>query len=152
MMNTRLLALLLAGLFSAPVAAQKEPSQVTDKEIAKYKALADTSCREAGAKQGDPKEKIDAFCGCLLTTLNKSLTRPEWQQAYFYSINSQTKEEMAVLGPHLKNVAACRPAPEAQPEAAQTPSQPDASTSPSRSSSQPQLRPPAQLRPPSGLH
>jgi hypothetical protein len=150
-MNTRLLALLLACLFSAPVAAQKEPAEVTDKEIAKYKALADTSCREAGAKQGDPKEKIDAFCGCLLTTLNKSLTRPEWQQAYFYSIKGQTKEEMAVLGPHLKNVAACRPAPEAQPEAQATPpaSQPGASASPS--SSQPRLRPPAQLRPPSGL-
>jgi hypothetical protein len=151
MMNTRLLALLLACLFSAPVAAQKEPSEVTDKEIAKYKALADTSCREAGAKQGDPKEKIDAFCGCLLTTLNKSLTRPEWQQAYFYSIKGQTKEEMAVLGPHLKNVAACRPAPEAQPEAQATPPASQPGASPSPSSSQPRLRPPAQLRPPSGL-
>jgi hypothetical protein len=140
-MNTRLLALLLACLFSAPVAAQKEPAEVTDKEIGKYKALADTSCRDAGAKQGDPKEKIDAFCGCLLTTLNKSLTRPEWQQAYFYSMKGQTKEEMSVLAPHLKNVAACRPADaEAAPAAAQP--------QPSPSSSQPQLRPPAASRGP----
>jgi hypothetical protein len=140
-MNIRLLAVLLACLFSAPVAAQKEPAEVTDKEIGKYKALADTSCRDAGAKQGDPKEKIDAFCGCLLTTLNKSLTRTEWQQAYFHSIKGQTKEEMAVLAPHLKNVAACRPP---EPQAAPPAAQPEASPS----SSQPQLRPPASARQP----
>lgn len=112
-MKIRSLALLLAFLIAGPVAAQKEPAEVTDGEIAKYKALAASSCQDAGTKQGDPKEKVDAFCGCLVATITKTMTRAEWQQAYFYSMKGQSQEERQVLDPHLKNVALCAPKPAA---------------------------------------
>jgi hypothetical protein len=91
--------------------AQNEPSEVTDAEISKYKASAEAACRESGAKRGDPQERIDAFCGCVMATLSKSMSRPEWQQVYFYSLNRRNDREMQVLEPHLKKVAACRAGP-----------------------------------------
>jgi hypothetical protein len=116
MMKIRSLAVLLAVLISAPVAAQREPAEVTDAQIAKYKALAASSCQEAGTKQGDPKERVDAFCGCLVRTITTTMTRAEWQQAYFYSMKGQSKEERQVLAPHLKNVDICMPKPAAAPK------------------------------------
>ena len=141
-MKIRSLALLLAALISAPVAAQKEPAEVTDGEIAKYKALAASSCHEAGTKQGDPKEKVDAFCGCLVATINKTMTRAEWQQAYFYSLKGQSKEERQVLDPHLKNVGVCMPAPAAEQkrEASEPAQKPQPSAKPQSSQG---LKPPA---------
>lgn len=139
MMTKRLLVGALACAFALPVFAQKEPAEVTDGEIVKYKQLAASGCRDAGEKQGDPKEKIDAFCGCLISTLEKSMTRPEWQQAYFYSTKGQTKDEMQVLSPHLKNVATCAPPPPPAP-AAQTeaPAKPELNLKP-KTSAKPKL-------------
>lgn len=116
-MRIRALACLLAFLASAPVAAQKESSEVSDNEINKYKALATSSCQDAGIKKGDPKEQVDAFCGCLMTTINKTMTRGDWQRAYFHSMKGESQEERKVLEPHLKNVAVCVP----QPPATQAP-------------------------------
>ncbi len=101
--------LLAAGLVSGTVSAQDAPSEVTDDEIARYKAKATSACREAGMKRGDAQVKVDAFCTCMIDTLSKSMKRPEWQQAYFYSNKNLEKEEEAVLAPHLGRLEACRP-------------------------------------------
>jgi hypothetical protein len=116
MMTKRAFALLLAVLICAPAVAQNEPSEVSDNEIAKYKALAASSCQDAGTKKGDAKETVDAFCGCLIATISKTMTRVDWQRAYFYSMKGQGEEERQVLAPHLKNVGVCVPQPaEAKP-------------------------------------
>src|SRR5215210_1971145 len=86
-MKLRSLALLLATLISAPAAAQKEPSEVTDGEIGKYKTSSEAECRTGAAGKGDPKD-VEAFCGCIFASLSGSMTRAEWQQAYFYSSQS----------------------------------------------------------------
>jgi hypothetical protein len=103
------LAVLFAVFIAGPAGAQKEPSEVTDGEITKYKATARTACTEAGTKRGDPKEKVEAFCSCVLDTLNESMTRAEWQQAYFYSLNNRAAEEEKVLSPHMGKLGRCRP-------------------------------------------
>ena len=123
-MKTRLVLSLLACSLALPAFAQKEPAEVTDGEIRKYKALAENGCRQGGEKRGDPKERVDAFCSCLVATMDKSMKRPEWQQAYFYSINGQADRERQVLEAHLNNAAlTCRPpAPAAAaPEGQSTP-------------------------------
>jgi hypothetical protein len=124
-MTKRFVVAALACAFALPVFAQKEPAEVTDSEIAKYKQLAASGCRDAGEKQGDPKEKVDAFCGCLISTLEKSMKRPEWQQAYFYSVKGETDRERQVLGPHLKNVATCAPQPAAPAAQTEAPAKPE---------------------------
>jgi hypothetical protein len=101
---------LFAAALAGAALAQESPSEVTDGEIAKYKAIARKACREPGIARGDPQESIDSFCNCIMTTLEKNLKRPEWQQLYFYSIKNQMEQELEVLTPHRRNLAGCRPA------------------------------------------
>jgi hypothetical protein len=135
-MKRRSLALLLAALICAPVAAQKEPTEVGDADIAKYKTSSEAECRAGAAGKGDPKD-VEAFCGCIFASLTKSMTRAEWQQAYFYSTKNEPARVREVLGPHLQK-AECRP------QAAAAPKPPASDAQPA-----PQPKPPSQgLRPP----
>ena len=108
MKSLRFVFLFAAALAGAAL-AQDSPSEVTDGEIAKYKAIARQASREPGIARGDPQESIDSFCNCIMTTLEKNLKRPEWQQLYFYSIKNQMEQELEVLTPHRRNLAGCRP-------------------------------------------
>jgi curli biogenesis system outer membrane secretion channel CsgG len=136
-MKRHSLALLVAALISAPVAAQKEPSEVTDAEIAKYKTSSEAECRAGAAGKGDPKD-VEAFCGCIFASLNGSMTRAEWQQAYFYSTKSEPARVREVLGPHLQK-SECRPQAAAAPKPAPT----DAQTAPKPKAPSQGLRPPS---------
>ena len=120
-MKLRLTAMLLACAFSATAYAQKEPAEVTDGEIAKYKNVSESDCRSGAAGKGDPAD-IAAFCSCLFASLNKTMTRPEWQQATFYTQQGDAVRVRQVLDPHLKQ-STCRPqgAAQAQPPAPPTP-------------------------------
>ena len=115
-MKLRLTAVLLACAVSAAAFAQKEPAEVTDNEIARYKTSAETECRVGAAGKGDPAD-VAAFCSCLFASLNKTMTRAEWQQVYFYA-NTAAEGARAreVLDPHLKK-SECRPQGAAQQSA-----------------------------------
>ena len=108
-MKTHVAAFVLCAAFSASALAQKEPSEVTDKEIDRYKTAAKTACMEPGLAKGDPREKVDALCTCIIGALNKSMSRSEWQQAYFYSTRKQAEDERKVIVPHLPKPEVCRP-------------------------------------------
>ena len=112
----RRFSLFLTALVIAGAAlAQDAPSEITDGEIAKYKQLVFNACREPGLKLGDPPERVDAFCSCVVATLEKSMKRPEWQQAAFYGLQKNAEQERSVLAPHLSNIKQCAAKPEAQP-------------------------------------
>lgn len=106
-MKLRLTSVLLACAVSAAAFAQKEPAEVTDSEVAKYKASAEAECRVGAVGKADPAD-VAAFCSCLFTSLNKTMTRPEWQQVYFYANTNEGARARAVLDPHLKK-AECKP-------------------------------------------
>jgi 4-hydroxyphenylpyruvate dioxygenase-like putative hemolysin len=110
-MKLRVLAVLLAFTIAAPVGAQQTAAQVTDAQVGTYKAAAQQACKDAGTKQGDPAAKVEAFCGCLLETLNKNMTASEWRQAYFFSQKKQVEEESKIVSPHLAKLAVCRAEP-----------------------------------------
>ena len=101
--------------FASAALAQQSPSEVTDAEIAKYKKAAYDGCAEPGLKRGDPQAAVDAFCSCMVATLEKSMKRPEWQQAYFYWHKAETDQHNAVVKPHLANVKQCAQKPPAPP-------------------------------------
>ena len=103
------LTLVLSGAFAGAAWSQQPGSSVTAKELAAYKRNAETGCQEGGKKQGDPQEKIDAFCSCLMATLEKSVSDAEWRQLVRYSREGRGADEKKALDPHLKNLAACRP-------------------------------------------
>ena len=100
-----------AAALATSVGAQQEPSEVTDKEIARYKQNARNACREPGIAKGDPPERVDAFCSCVIATLDKTMKRAEWQQVYFHWMKKDETQEQAVLDPHIRNFGHCVPKP-----------------------------------------
>jgi hypothetical protein len=115
MMKSRIGILLLCSVFASAAAAQKAPSDVTETQIKGYKANALKQCTDAGKSRGDPAEKVDGFCNCMIATLEKSVSREEWQKLTFYSSQGRQKEEINVLGPHAPKIKDCAAPPKDAP-------------------------------------
>jgi len=99
----------VAVALASAAGAQDAPSEVTDAEIARYKATAQSSCRQGRMARGDPQARVDAFCTCVLQSLEKTMKRPEWQQAAFYSMKNDESAEKKILAPHVQDLGFCRP-------------------------------------------
>jgi hypothetical protein len=104
-------ALVMATSLTFQAAAQEAPIDVTDSEIVKYKSVADSACREGGKKQGGAPAKVEAFCACLMSHLDRTMTHAEWQQVSFYSQKQRESDEKQVLAPHLKTFQGCHDKP-----------------------------------------
>ena len=107
-MKAAAVGFVVAAVLASAASAQDAPSEVTDAEIVRYKATAQTGCRQSGMARGDPQAQVDAFCACVLKSLEKTMKRPEWQQAYFYSMKNDEAGEKKILAPHVQNLAFCR--------------------------------------------
>jgi hypothetical protein len=103
-MKIRTLTALLTCAIAGSAWSQKTASDVTDAQIADYKRTAETACRDGGKQQGDPQAQVEAFCGCMIETLNKNMTPAEWKQVVGYARNNQSKEEREALLPHLSKL------------------------------------------------
>ncbi len=110
-MKLRTLAALLAFTLAGPALAQKTAAEVTDAQVDQYKSAAQKACTDGGEKAGDPQAKVEAFCGCLIETLNKNMTATEWRQAYYFSQKKQIEEERKIVTPHLAKLDVCRAEP-----------------------------------------
>jgi|SRR5688572_18374048 len=109
-MKLSTLALLATCVVAAlPVAAQTAPSQVTEAQIADYKRTAGTACREGGKAKGDAEAKVEAFCSCLMQSLDKTMSPAEWRQAVVYSRTKEATRERDLLMPHVKKLEGCQP-------------------------------------------
>lgn len=102
------LLLLLTTLISSTVLALESPSDVTDSQVSFYQLGMEKGCKDAGHRRGDAAEKVEAFCNCMTQALKDDLTYAEWQQAYFFSRNRQDREEMKIIGQHMRKVQGCR--------------------------------------------
>jgi hypothetical protein len=113
MTQLRTLLFLLACVAATATGAQKDPGDVTEVQIAAYKANAQKACIDGGKKQGDADERVNAFCSCMITVLNKNLTPSEWRQVVAFSRDNRPEEELKVLAPSLKQLEVCKPQPPA---------------------------------------
>ena len=102
----------IAAALASVASAQDAPAEVTDAEIVRYKATAQAGCRQGGMARGDPQSIVDAFCNCVLQSLEKTMKRPEWQQAAFYSMRNDAAAEKKVLAPHVQNLGFCKQPPQ----------------------------------------
>ena len=106
---------ILLGAFvlalAAPSHGQSQASEVSDEHIAIYKSGILRGCRDEGRRRGDPVENVDAFCSCMINTLTESVSRAEWQQAFFHTVRKEHREEMLVMKPHIHKVGVCKRTP-----------------------------------------
>ena len=108
-MNLRAAIVLVCAICAAPAGAQESPAEVTDAQIREYKTTNERGCLEMGKAQGDPPQKVAEFCKCITDVFEKSLTREDWQRAYFLSRQNRAAEERNVFGPHELKLRTCRP-------------------------------------------
>src|SRR5215472_14812551 len=90
--------LMLFLLFTTRAWAQhSDPSQVTAAEVFAYRTGIEQGCRDAGHRKGDPAEKVDRACSCLISVLGSRLTDDDWRRAVFYGQQGRGAEEQAVV-------------------------------------------------------
>ena len=98
---------LLLLVFCLVASAQDAPNEVTPTQVSTYK-LGIEMGRRNGGKRDDPKEKVEAFCACVMRVLNENMAESDWQRAYYYSRKRQDREEQQILLPHMSKLQACR--------------------------------------------
>ena len=103
--------LLVALVVSGAADAQSSLFEVTDAQIAKYKTDAYEGCREPGIKRGDAEPRVNAFCSCVIATLEKSMKPVEWQQATFYALKNDEVRHRSVIDPYRANLKSCAAQP-----------------------------------------
>lgn len=110
-LNGHLMRPLLFSLFALAISvagAQESPTEITEAQVDFYQLGIETGCKDAGRRKGDPVEKVEGFCSCMMRTLKAQLTSEEWRQAAFFSRNHQAREEMQIIGPHMTKIQECR--------------------------------------------
>lgn len=106
-MKLRAAILILSFGCAASAGAQNSAAQVNDAQIKEYKAVNEKACREAGTSRGDPPETVTEFCKCITALFEKSLSREDWQRAYFFSKQGRQADERNVYGPHESKLRTC---------------------------------------------
>ena len=99
---------LLIALLSFNVLGQELANEVTDGQVNSYQRAMEAGCKNQGRGKGDPPEKVDALCDCVLKVLKEEVQFSDWQKAYFYSRARNDREEMRILAPHMKKAQVCR--------------------------------------------
>jgi len=103
----RSIAFALLAVCSFSASSQGSPNDVSAVEISIYKLGIETGCRNGG-KRDDPREKVEAFCSCVMRVLNETMADADWQRAYYYSRKRLDREEQQILMPHMQKLQTCR--------------------------------------------
>jgi hypothetical protein len=103
----RLGVFVAACFLSAAAPAQDSPADVTDAQIASFKAKMESGCERRGIERGDDSDYVAAFCKCVTRTLEQSVRRPGWQQVYWLDTKQRQAEEQAFFAPYLDRLKAC---------------------------------------------
>lgn len=118
MKQTHLAFLTAALLMPTPSAAQRTAVTATAQEIRTYKFGLELGCRDGGARKGDSRDQVDAFCGCVVKTLDRVVTPADWERAARYSFDKRDDESNQVIGPYFQQTATCKTQGAGDPAAA----------------------------------
>ena len=84
------------------------PSAGSRQDIELYKAGIKQGCVNQGIQRGDAAAGIDAFCGCIFETFNRSLSPAQWQSASDAAKAMNSAEEAKVFAPYMAQAKGCR--------------------------------------------
>ena len=105
-----IVAVCLIALRMVPVGAS--PGLVSDPEIASYKHSLDHDCRTAADPAAAAAGGAAAWCSCRMATLERRLSRSDWQQAVFLARTGQQAQQARLfesLRPQLERCGITRP-------------------------------------------
>ena len=84
------------------------PTPATRQDVELYKAGIKQGCVNQGIQRGDAPAGIDAFCGCIFETFNRSLTPAQWQAASDAAKTMNGAEEAKVFAPYMAQAKSCK--------------------------------------------
>lgn len=70
---------------------------VTSTHIALIKNSIEQGCKHKGREVGDDPAKVDAFCACVSSELNKSMSDNDWKDLIVYATSNRTAERDQLL-------------------------------------------------------
>jgi hypothetical protein len=108
LVHVRFAVLLATSVLTTAAPAQYKPEEVTDAQIASFKANMEAGCTKRGNERGDDSAYVAAFCKCVTRTLEQSVRRPDWQQIYWLDMNQKQAEVQQLFAPYLDRLKACK--------------------------------------------
>lgn len=84
------------------------PVPGTRQDVELYKAGVKQGCVNQGIGRGDEPRAIDAFCGCISETFNRSLSPAQWQAASDAAKAMNRAEEAKVFAPYMAQAKGCK--------------------------------------------
>ena len=84
------------------------PGPSTRQDVEFYKAGIKQGCVNQGIQRGDAAASIDAFCGCISETFNRSLSPAQWQAASDAAKAMNSAEEAKVFAPYIAQAKGCK--------------------------------------------
>lgn len=107
-MRAAAILLISAMAVSGFASAQTAPEQVTASQVSHYQMGIERGCKNQGRQRGDPVERVDALCACMIETMKASLSQAEWQKAFYFALTRRPEEEMQVVAPYLPTLQTCK--------------------------------------------
>ena len=82
---------------------------VTSTHIDLMKNSIEQGCKHRGREVGDSPAQTDAFCACVSSELNKSMTENDWKDLIVYAASDRTAERDQLLARKLiSNSSTCK--------------------------------------------
>jgi hypothetical protein len=103
------LVFLLAALPILCLGQQTQPPVDDDIHLRTFKLGIDAGCRDAGKRENDPPEKVNAFCTCVMKTLQSEVPPKVWQEISAHLKAQRPDLANQALGPYLSKLSKCSP-------------------------------------------
>ena len=82
---------------------------VTSVHIAVSKNAIEQGCKHRGREVGDDPAKVDTYCGCVSSELNKSMSDNDWKNLVVYATSNRTAEKDQLLKSKMaSNTSSCQ--------------------------------------------
>lgn len=82
---------------------------VTSVHIAVIKNAIEQGCKHRGREVGDDPAKVDTYCGCVSSELNKSMSDNDWKNLVVYATSNRTAEKDQLLKSKMaSNTSSCQ--------------------------------------------
>lgn len=100
------ISMVMSPLVNATAITQED---VTPVHIAVIKNAIELGCKHRGREVGDDPAKVDTYCGCVSSELNKSMSDNDWKNLVVYATSNRTAEKDQLLKSKMaSNTSSCQ--------------------------------------------
>ena len=100
------ISMAMSPLVNATAITQED---VTPMHITVIKNAIELGCKHRGREVGDAPAKVDTYCGCVSSELNKAMSDNDWKNLVVYATSNRTAEKDQLLKSKMaSNTRSCK--------------------------------------------